>query len=495
MKFLAIDQGTTSSRAIVYDQDGSCLAQSQHEITQIYPRSGWVEHDPEEIWSTTLAVCRDALNQVAVDEVAAIGITNQRETTVMWERASGRPVYNAIVWQDRRGADQCDLLKRNGEETGLIERTGLVADSYFSATKAAWLLDRCDPSRARAARGELACGTIDSFLIWRLTGGAIFATDATNASRTLLFNIHDQDWDRELLEMFNVPIDVLADVRDCAADFGSTKREIFGRSIPITGVAGDQQAAGIGQACFSPGMVKATLGTGCFVLANAGKAAPMPKERLLTTVAYRLDDRVSYAVEGSIFNAGTAVQWLRDQLGLIDCAEQSEILASSLDDTEGVYFVPAFTGLGAPWWDPDARGLICGLGRDTGANAIVRAALEAVAYQLNDLVQAMSGQDGLTAPTVIRVDGGMATNDWLMQFLADILSRIVERPADVESTARGAALLAGLGVGCYTSTDDIAALWPEDVRYQPMMDAKTRRPLIDGWHGAVRRTLTDTRRN
>ena len=493
MNFLAIDQGTTSSRAIVYADDGTCLAQAQQELKQIYPQSGWVEHDPEDIWSTVLTVCRTVLDQVGVASVGAIGITNQRETTLIWERASGRAIYNAIVWQDRRGADRCDSLRRDGEETNLMARSGLVADSYFSATKAEWLLDQFDPSRSRSARGELACGTVDSFLIWRLTGGDTFATDATNASRTQLFNIHDQVWDPDLLATFNIPIELLADVRDCAGDFGATKPDLFGRAIPITGVAGDQQAAVVGQACFEPGMVKATMGTGCFVLTNAGTTAPITSQRLLTTIAYRLDGAVTYAVEGSIFNAGTALQWLRDEIGILAHARQSEALSKSIADTSGVYFVPAFTGLGAPWWDADARGLISGIGRDTGPAAIVRAALEAVAYQLYDLATAMSGDADSTVPIVVRVDGGMAANDWLMQFLADILDCVVERPKDVESTARGAALLAGIGSGRYASAEETVARWQEDVRYHPVMAAARRQQMIDGWHDALRRTRTKAR--
>ena len=488
MNFLAIDQGTTSSRAILYGADGTKLAQAQRDLTQIYPQPGWVEHDPEEIWTGVVAVCQSVLSQVDIDSVVAIGITNQRETTVMWERASGRPVHNAIVWQDRRGVDRCVALRRDGLEEGLTQRTGLLADSYFSATKIEWLLDRYDPTRARSACGDLAVGTIDSFLIWRLTGGESFVTDATNASRTMLLNIHDQAWDRELLATFNVPPELLAEVRDSAANFGVTEKGLFGRALPITGVAGDQHAAVIGQACVDTGMIKATFGTGCFVLANTGKTALTSDERLLTTIAYRLNDSVTYAIEGSIFNAGTAVQWLRDQLGLIDEAAQSEALAASIENTAGVYFVPAFTGLGAPWWDADARGLVCGLRRDTSKAAIVRAALEAVVYQLCDLVRSMP-TESLSSRPAIRVDGGMAANDWLMQFLADVLDCPVERPKDVETTARGAALLAGLGLGCYASTSDIASLWRDDRRFDPEMSPADRERLLDGWQDVVHRTL------
>ena len=491
MNILAIDQGTTSSRAMVYDTNGRRLAEAQRELRQIYPQPGWVEHDPEEIWSTVVDLCGQVLHQVGIDRVGAIGITNQRETTIIWERASGQALHNAIVWQDRRGGERCAALKRRGEEPALTARTGLLADSYFSATKAEWLLDRYDPTRERSARGELAVGTVDSFLVWRLTGGKRFVTDATNASRTMLFNIHEQGWDADLLSTFNVPPEILADVHDCADDFGASAPELFGRSLPITGIAGDQQAAVVGQACFSPGMIKATFGTGCFVLANTGSVAPASKQGLLTTVAYRLDGQVSYATEGSIFNAGTAVQWLRDQLGLLSDAADSESLAGSIEDTGGVYFVPAFTGLGAPWWDANARGTISGLHRESTRAALVRAALESVAYQLSDLMGAMLCE-GLEPPTTIRVDGGMSANNWFMQFLADVLGCTVERPQDVESTARGAALLAGLGAGYLVSTDAIVSLWPEDRAFGPKMGDDRRQALIDGWHEAVNRALSAT---
>ena len=494
MNILAIDQGTTSSRAVVYDAEGRRLAEARRELKQIYPQPGWVEHDPEEIWSSVLDLCREVLDQLSADRVGAIGITNQRETTILWERASGQALHNAIVWQDRRGSERCAGLRDNGEEPTLSSRTGLLADSYFSATKAEWLLDRYDPSRERSARGELAVGTIDSFLVWRLSGGKRFVTDATNASRTMLFNIHTQSWDADLLSLFNVPPELLADVLDSADDFGATVPGLLGRALPITGVAGDQQAGVIGQACFSPGMIKATFGTGCFVLANTGSVAPTSERRLLTTIAYRLDGQVSYALEGSIFNAGTTVQWLRDQLGLLSDSDESEALAASLDDTGGVYFVPAFTGLGAPWWDPDARGLICGLHRDTSGAALVRAALESVAYQLNDLLASMVG-DGLHPPTAVRVDGGMVVNDWFMQFVADILDCPVERPLHVESTVRGAALLAGLGAGRYESLDSMASLWPKDRSFDPRMDRDRRQELISGWNEAVDRTLSGHNRS
>ena len=483
---LAIDQGTTSTRAILFDEAGHPTARAQRELPQIYPADGWVEHDPEEIWRATLAVCRAVLDQAGAAEVAAIGITNQRETTVLWERATGRPLHNAIVWQDRRGAALCRRLVADGHEAMVQARTGLVIDPYFSATKLAWLLDNVEGARAAAERGELAFGTIDSFLLWRLTGGRVHATDATNASRTMLYDIHAQAWDRGLLELLRVPPQILPEVRDSAAAFGAADKALFGLVVPIAGIAGDQQAATVGQTCFSPGMIKSTYGTGCFVLLNTGERPVASKNRLLTTLAYRLDGRPTYAVEGSIFAAGATVQWLRDGLKLIAAAGDSEALAAGVAPDHGVYLVPAFTGLGAPYWDPAARGAIFGLTRDTGRAEIVRAALEAVCYQTRDLMAAMA-EDGAARPTALRVDGGMATNDWTMQFLADILDLPVERPVVTETTALGAAYLAGLGVGLYASTADLARHWRCERRFEPHMAADRRETLYAGWRKAVAR--------
>jgi len=435
---LAIDQGTTSSRAMIFDEKGHCIALAQKEFTQIYPQDGWVEHDPEEIWQSVLEVCRQALQQAGEEgvEVAGIGITNQRETTLVWDRQTGKPIYNAIVWQDRRTADSCAELKAAGKEEHVAECTGLLLDPYFSATKLAWILDHVVGARAKAEKGELAFGTVDSFLLWRLTGGQAHATDATNASRTMLFNIHTQEWDSSLLEMFHIPEALLPAVKDCIADFGTTDAKLFGRAIPIGGIAGDQQAAAIGQACFEPGMIKSTYGTGCFVLMNTGQKALRSRNRLLTTVAYRVDGQTSYAIEGSIFAAGAAVQWIRDGLKLIDSAGEVEGLAQGLNSNHGVYLVPAFTGLGAPHWDPQARGAIFGLTRDTGIAEIVRATLESVGYQTYDLMEAMK-RDSKTGSKALRVDGGMAANNWFLQFLADLLDVPVERPRVTETSLGG----------------------------------------------------------
>ncbi|MDX1653991.1 MAG: glycerol kinase GlpK, partial [Candidatus Competibacteraceae bacterium] len=439
---LAIDQGTTSTRAMIFDPAGGVLAKAQQEFSQIYPQGGWVEHDPEEIWRSTVEVCRKAVLETNT-EVVAIGITNQRETTVVWERASGKPIYNAIVWQDRRTAEVCADLFEEGHETRVTKRTGLLLDPYFSATKAAWILDHVEGARARAEAGELAFGTIDSFLLWRLTGGKSHATDATNACRTLLFNIHDQDWDPQMLELFRVPREMMPEIKDCAADFGQTERELFGRSIPIGGIAGDQQAALIGQACVDKGMLKSTYGTGCFVVLNTGSEAVRSHNRLLTTVSYRLEGRPTFAMEGSIFVAGSAVQWLRDGIKIIQSASETEALVKNTTSNKGVYLVPAFTGLGAPHWDPHARGAVLGMTRDTGPAEFVRATLEAVCYQTRDLLVAMAN-DGAVSPKTLRVDGGMVGNAWLLQFLSDLIDVPVERPRVTETTALGAAFLAGL---------------------------------------------------
>ena len=484
---LAIDQGTTSSRAIVFDAGGSVRSVAQREFTQYFPAGGWVEHDPEEIWSATLAVTREALAE-AGGAVAAIGITNQRETTVVWDRASGASIHRAIVWQDRRTAARCGALRDAGHEPAVAEKTGLLLDPYFSATKLAWILDHVDGARERAAAGELAFGTIDTFLIWRMTGGRVHATDATNASRTLLFDIHAQRWDDALLRLFDVPPSVLPEVRDSADDFGTASPEVLGQAIPIAGVAGDQQAATVGQACFRPGMMKSTYGTGCFAVMNTGAEAVRSRNQLLTTVAWRLEGRPTYALEGSIFVAGAAVQWLRDGLRVIENAPQTEALAAGLSDSGGVYLVPAFTGLGAPHWDPDARGAIYGLTRDAGPAHLARAALESVCFQTRDLIAAMEADRGATIDR-LRVDGGMVGNAWLLQTLADIVGVTVERPRNAETTALGAAYLAGLQAGVFQSVDDIGERWARNAEFAPRMPDRERERLVRGWESAVARTL------
>ena len=483
---LAIDQGTTSTRAVLFTAAGEPVRIAQEELPQIIPRDGWVEHDAEAIWRATVGVVQSALEDIAAGSVAGVGITNQRETTVLWDRRTGVPVHNAIVWQDRRGADHCRRIVGDGHAGLIRERTGLVVDSYFSATKIAWLLDNVDGLREKAETGHIAFGTIDSFLLWRLTGGRVHASDATNADRTMLFDIHRQCWDDELLDLFGVPRQILPEVRDCAADFGVTDAGLFGTPLAIGGSAGDQHAALIGQACLAPGMAKATYGTGCFVLLNTGPAPVEPGANLLTTMAYRIAGIPTYAVEGSVFDAGTAIKWLSDNLGVIDSAGRSEDLARSVADTGGVMFVPSFSGLGAPHWDASARGAILGLTRDTGIAEIVRAALEAAAYQSADLLAAMVG-GGNTAPTALRVDGGMAVNDWFLQFLADVLDVAVERPTVTESTALGAALLAGLQAGVYGSLEDAAATWRLDRRFEPAMEAGERAGRLAAWARAVDR--------
>ena len=484
---LAIDQGTTSSRAIVFDTAGMIRAAAQRELTQHYPGDGLVEHDPEEIWSATLAVTREAF-AAAGGAVAAIGITNQRETTVVWDRATGKPIHRAIVWQDRRTAERCRALREAGHEPMVGGKTGLLLDPYFSATKLAWILDHVDGARERAAAGELAFGTIDTFLIWRLTGGAVHATDATNASRTLLFDIHAQAWDDTLLRLFDVPREVLPEVRDSAADFGTTSVDVLGHAVPIAGVAGDQQAATVGQACFEPGMVKSTYGTGCFAVMNTGAEAVRSRHRLLTTVAWRLGGEPTFALEGSIFVAGAAVQWLRDGLGVIETAAETEALAAGLPDSGGVCLVPAFTGLGAPHWDPDARGAIFGLTRDTGPAHLARAALESVCLQTRDLMIAMAADRG-AAVDRLRVDGGMAGNAWLLQALADVVGVVVERPRVIETTALGAAWLAGLHAGVFRSLDEIRERWTRAAECTPRMPEQERDRLVRTWESAVARTL------
>lgn len=486
--FLAIDQGTTSSRAIAFSLDGTIAATAQEEFTQHFPNDGWVEHDAEDIWTTTLKTAVAVVNAVGVAAIKAIGITNQRETTLVWDRKTGEPIHRAIVWQDRRTTSQTEALKAACHETMVRERTGLVLDPYFSATKIGWILDNVPGAREKAIRGELAFGTVDSFLIWRLTGGVRHVTDATNASRTSLFNIHNNQWDTSLLDLFNIPESVLPEVLDCADDFGTTQTQLFGRAIPITGVAGDQQAAAIGQACLAPGDIKSTYGTGCFVLMNTGTTAPQSQHKLLTTTAYRLKGESRYALEGSIFVAGAAIQWVRDGLGLLEAASESEALARSVSSTGGVALVPAFTGLGAPHWAPDARGLISGITRDTTRAHIVRAALEAMAFQTHDLLAAFAADGG--TPATLRVDGGMVANGWLMHFLADILDISVDRPKVQETTALGAAYLAALGAGRLTDLSDISTYWQLDQRFDPNMAEADRNTHLKRWAHALRQTLT-----
>lgn len=490
---LTIDQGTTSSRAILFSDAFEELASAQKEFPQIYPQDGWVEHDASVIWTDCLDLCRQVLGKVSSgDEVAAIGITNQRETTVLWDRATGAPVANAIVWQDRRTAQTCDTLRAEGWLDKVQAKTGLLLDPYFSGTKLAWLLDNVPGAQARAEKGELAFGTIDSWLIWNLTAGASHVTDATNASRTLLFNIETQDWDDEILSRLNIPRSVLPQVLDCAADFGMAAEEVLGRAIPICGVAGDQQAATVGQTCFRPGMMKSTYGTGCFALLNTGPEKVTSHNQLLTTIGYRLDGKPTYAVEGSIFMAGATIQWVRDGLKLISDAAESEALALSADERSRVYMVPAFTGLGAPYWDPHARGAIVGMTRDTGIAELVKAAIESVSYQTRDLMEAMAADmsGGLDASAPLRVDGGMVRNNWFCQNLADILGRTVERPRYTETTALGAAYLAALHVGICGSPEELGSVWALDRAFEPALSSDQRDARYGGWKEAVARILT-----
>lgn len=494
---LALDQGTTSSRAILFNDAFEEVASAQKEFPQIYPQDGWVEHDAAVIWSDCRALCRQVLGKASSgDEIAAIGITNQRETTVLWDRATGAPVANAIVWQDRRTAQTCDTLRAEGWLDKVQAKTGLLLDPYFSGTKLAWLLDTVPGARARAEKGELAFGTIDSWLIWNLTGGASggtsHVTDATNASRTLLFNIETQDWDDEILGRLNIPRSLLPQVLDCAADFGMASEAVLGRAIPICGVAGDQQAATVGQTCFRRGMMKSTYGTGCFALLNTGSEKVTSHNQLLTTIGYRLDGKPTYAVEGSIFMAGATIQWVRDGLKLISDAAESEALASSADERSRVYMVPAFTGLGAPYWDPHARGAILGMTRDTGIAELVRAAIESVSYQTRDLMEAMAADisGGLDASAPLRVDGGMVRNNWFCQNLADILGRPVERPRYTETTALGAAYLAALQVGICGSPEDLSSAWALDRAFEPSLSPDQRDARYGGWKEAVARILT-----
>ena len=489
-QILVIDQGTTSTRAMLFGPDMSPLAVAQQEFEQIYPLAGWVEHDPEAIWKTTLETLRAVVAKTSKGEIAALGLTNQRETTLVWDRRSGEPVYNAIVWQDRRTADACARLRAGGAEDFVRERTGLLLDPYFSATKIAWILDRVEGARARAERGELAFGTVDSYLIWRLTGGGVHATDATNASRTLLYDIHAGAWDEDLLRLFGIPRSMLPKVQDTAGEFGAVTSDVFGVSAPLLAVAGDQQAALVGQACFTPGAVKATFGTGAFLLMNTGDIPVVSSQRLLTTVAYQWRGKRAYALEGSIFSAGATVQWLRDGLGVIDAADESGALAAASDPAQDVYLVPAFAGLGAPHWRPEARGTIFGLTRGSTRKEIARAALESVGYQTRDLVEAMRADAGaLGLGETIRVDGGMAASDWTMQFLADMLDAPVDRPTVTETTSLGVGYLAGWQAGLYPDPEGFAASWKLDRRFAPAMNADQRARRYRGWRDAVTRAL------
>ena len=489
---LAIDQGTTSSRAILFDKQLAPVSTGQQEFQQHFPASGWVEHDPEDIWTSTVGVCHEAIKKADADpaEIVAIGITNQRETVVVWDRATGKPVHNAIVWQDRRTADHCARLKDAGHEDMVTEKTGLLLDPYFSGTKLAWILDNVDGARAKAETGDLLFGTIDSFLIWRLSGGASHVTDATNAARTLLYNIRDGVWDDELLALLDIPKAMLPKVLDCAAEFGKTTPDLFGRAIPILGVAGDQQAATVGQACFKPGMLKSTYGTGCFALLNTGERLVKSKNRLLGTIAYQLDGKPTYALEGSIFVAGAVVQWLRDGLQIIGNANETQALAQGSNPSENVIIVPAFTGLGAPYWNAECRGAIFGLTRNSGRAEMAVAALESVGFQTRDLLTAMYSdwQVSGDAP-VLRVDGGMSGSDWTMQFLADIIGGPVDRPKVLETTALGAGWLAGMRAGFYPDREEFSKSWALDRRFDPAMDATTRDQKYDAWKRAVAATI------
>ena len=490
---LAIDQGTTSSRAMVFRADLSVAGLAQQEFPQHFPASGWVEHDPEDIWNSTIATCRDALKKanLGAKDIAAVGITNQRETTVVWDRSTGKAIHRAIVWQDRRTADICAKLKDEGHEAAITAKTGLIIDPYFSGTKVAWILDNVPGARERAERGELLFGTVDCYLLWRLTGGKVHATDATNASRTLLFNIHEGGWDDDLLKLLRVPRAMLPEVKDSSHRFGETVPDLFGGAVAVCGIAGDQQAATIGQACFTPGMIKSTYGTGCFALLNTGATPVASKNKLLTTIAYQLQGKRTYALEGSIFVAGSAVQWLRDGLGVIKQAAETGPLAAKSDPAQSVYLVPAFVGLGAPYWNPRVRGALFGLTRNTGPAELAHAALESVCYQTFDLWAAMRADwpEAKAANIVLRVDGGMTVSDWTMQRLADLLDAPVDRPVIQETTALGAAYLAGLEAGVYPEPEKFADNWRLEHRFRPNMSAATRERKLKGWARAVKGVL------
>ena len=489
MYILALDQGTTSCRAILFDKDGNIVATEQQEFTQNYPKPGWVEHNANEIWQTQLKVTQNVLkkNDIVPEKVAAIGITNQRETTMIWDKITGEPIHNAIVWQDRRTASICDKLKEDGHEEAIRQKTGLVTDAYFSGTKIQWLLDEVVGARERAEKGDLLFGTMDTWLVWKLTGGKSHITDYTNASRTLLYNIHELKWDEELLNWMKVPMSVLPNVCQSSEVYGKTDKSLFGAEIPIAGIAGDQQAALFGQACYEKGMAKNTYGTGCFMLMNTGEEAVTSKNGLLTTIAWGVDGKVTYALEGSVFIAGAAIQWLRDGLKLIDQAPDSEYFAMKVSDTDGVYVVPAFAGLGAPYWDMYARGAIFGLTRGTRKAHLIRATLESLAYQTKDVLEAMEQDSGLEMSN-LRVDGGASANNLLMQFQADILGAEVERPKVTETTALGAAYLAGLAVG-FWKKEEISKNWQSDRKFNSDMGADRRNKLYKGWKKAVKRTM------
>ncbi len=491
---LAIDQGTTSSRAIIFDAQMRIKATAQEEFTQHFPQSGWVEHDPSDIWASVASTCRGAIEKAGItaSDVAAIGITNQRETTLIWDRKTGEPIHNAIVWQDRRTAPFCEELRKEGFEATITQKTGLLADPYFSGTKVHHILHKVAGAQARAEAGDLLFGTVDCYLIWKLTGGKKHVTDATNAARTMLYDIRKGQWSSTICDRFGIPMSMLPEVQDCAADFGTTRADLFGKELPILGVAGDQQAATIGQACFEPGMLKSTYGTGCFALLNTGDTLVESKKRLLGTIAYQFDGKPTYALEGSIFIAGAVVQWLRDGLKIIRDAKETQPLAETADQGQELYMVPAFTGLGAPYWDAEARGAIYGLTRNSGPAEFARAALESVGFQTRDLLEAMKS-DWQVSDTdgVLRVDGGMSASDWSMQFLSDIIGAPVDRPKVLETTALGAAWLAGMKAGVYPDQAGFAAEWALDRRFVPQMDAETRERRYAGWQDAVRRTLTE----
>lgn len=488
---LALDQGTSSSRAIVFDKSGAIRSVAQKEFPQIFPKSGWVEHDPHQIWASEAAVIAEAISSIDINgtNIEAIGITNQRETTIVWDRDTDEPIYNAIVWQDRRTSEYCDHIVHDGMSEKIREKTGLIPDAYFSATKIKWILDNVPGARKRAEMGKLAFGTVDSWLVWRLTRGSVHITDVTNASRTMLFNIHKLEWDQELLDYFGIPLSMMPDVKSSSEVYGHTTTTLFAHNVPIAGIAGDQQAALFGQLCVDPGDVKNTYGTGCFLLMNSGEKPIYSKNRLITTIAWKIGDTVNYALEGSIFVGGSVVQWLRDNLHCISSSSEVEKLAASVPDTGGVYFVPALTGLGAPYWDPDARGLITGISRGTTVAHIARAALDGIAYQTYDIVKAME-RDASMPIRKLKVDGGASRNDLLMQFQSDILSTDVLRPKVTETTALGAAYLAGLAVGYWPDIPTLQRQWQLDARFTPTADTQLMRTKVDGWHDAVRRDLT-----
>ena len=490
---LSIDQGTTSSRGVIFDKNYEIVSIGQKEFTQFFPDSGWVEHDPEEIWMSTLESCHSAIKESKIDpsQIRAVGITNQRETTVVWDKETGKPIYNAIVWQDRRTSDQCQNLKDLGHESLVNEKTGLLLDPYFCATKIAWILDNVSGARQKANEGQLLFGTIDCFLMWRLSNQQIHSTDATNACRTMLYNIHDGCWDEDLLKLFDIPSSMLPKVCDNAADFGKVDESIFGSEIPITASIGDQPSALVGQACFQPGMVKSTYGTGCFVLINTGYEPVKSNNKLLTTLAFQVNGKTCYALEGSIFVAGAAVQWLRDGLKFIESAQESESLAMQADDSQDVYLVPAFVGLGAPYWDPDCRGALFGMTRNTGPAEITKATLESVCYQTSDLLSAIAKDLGEGKLSAIRVDGGMAASNWTMQMLSDLVELPVDRPKNLETTALGAAYLAGMQIGFYPSMSDFSDSWQSDSQFNSKMTSDSRERKLAGWKDAVKRTLSN----